>query len=135
MEYGLSTYLHVNERLSSHILDKVLGAGFKTVEVFAARQHLDYTDRNHVHDVAEWFSDHQIKLHSLHAPLYADAQWGNSGGVAVSVAYLERRLRIDSMDEIQARAGNCRTYAVSLSRRPHGIAGRGSTTCGSSMRS
>ncbi len=101
MEYGLSTYLYVNERLSSHILDKVLGAGFKTMEVFAARQHLDYSDRNHVHDVAEWFSDHQIKLHSLHAPLYADEQWGNLGGLAVSVAYLERRLRIDSMDEIK----------------------------------
>ena len=29
MEYGLSTYLYVNERLNSHILDKILGAGFQ----------------------------------------------------------------------------------------------------------
>ncbi len=101
MEYGLSTYLYVDQRLSSHILDKILGAGFQNMELFAARQHLDYTDRNHVRDVAQWFRDHQVKLHSVHAPLYGDADWGRSGGLAVSVAYLERRLRIDSMDEIK----------------------------------
>lgn len=101
MEYGLSTYLYVNERLNSHILDKVLGAGFQYIELFAARQHLDYTDRNQVHDVAQWFRDHQVALHSVHAPLYTDADWGRLGGLAVSVAYLERRLRIDSMDEIK----------------------------------
>ena len=101
MEYGLSTYLFVNERLSSHILDKILRAGFQTLELFAARQHLDYTDRNHVRDVGQWFRDHQVSLHSVHAPLYGDNDWGRSGGLAVSVAYLERRLRIDSMDEIK----------------------------------
>jgi sugar phosphate isomerase/epimerase len=101
MEYGLSTYLYVNERLSSHKLDKILGARFRTIELFAARQHLDYTDRNQVRDVAQWFRDHEVSLHSVHAPLYADAEWGQSGGLAVSVAYLERRLRIDSMDEIR----------------------------------
>jgi sugar phosphate isomerase/epimerase len=101
MEYGLSTYLYVNERLSSHILDQILGAGIRTMEIFAARQHLDYTDRNHVRDVAQWFRDHQVSLHSLHAPLYGDADWGRFGGLAISLAYLERRLRIDSMDEIK----------------------------------
>jgi sugar phosphate isomerase/epimerase len=101
MEYGLSTYLYVNERLSSHILDKILGAGIQNIELFAARQHLDYTDRNHVRDVAQWFLDHEVKLHSIHAPLYGDADWGAAGGLAVSIAYLERRLRIESMDEIK----------------------------------
>jgi len=101
MEYGLSTYLYVNDRLSPHILDKILGAGFRNIELFAARQHLDYTDRNHVCDVAQWFRDHEVKLHSVHAPLYGDADWGQLGGIAVSVAYLERRLRIESMDEIK----------------------------------
>jgi len=101
MEYGLSTYLFVNERLSSHILDQILGAEFRQIEIFAARQHLDYTDSNHVLDLSYWFRDHQVKLHSVHAPLYADADWGQSGGLAISVAYLERRLRIESMDEIK----------------------------------
>ncbi len=101
MEYGLSTYLYVDERLSSHILDQILGARFRTIELFAARQHLDYTDHNHVRDVAQWFRDHEVNLHSIHAPLYGDAYWGQSGGVVVSLAYLERRQRIDSLDEIK----------------------------------
>ena len=101
MEYGLSTYLYANERLNAHLLDRILGAGFQNIELFAGRQHLDYTDRNHVRDVAQWFRDHQVKLHSLHAPLYGDEKWGRLGGITVSVAYLERRLRIDSMDEIK----------------------------------
>jgi sugar phosphate isomerase/epimerase len=51
--------------------------------------------------VAQWFKDHDVSLHSVHAPLYGDTDWGRLGGLAVSVAYLERRLRIDSMDEIK----------------------------------
>jgi sugar phosphate isomerase/epimerase len=101
MEYGLSTYLYVNERLSSHILDQILGTGIRNIELFAARQHLDYTDPNHVRDVAQWFRDHQVNLHSVHAPLYTDADWGQMGGLAVSIAHLDRRLRIDSMDEVK----------------------------------
>ena len=101
MEYGLSTYLYANERLSSSILDRILGARFQTIELFAARQHFDYTDRNHVRDIAQWFLDHEVMLHSVHAPLYGDADWGRSGGLAVSIAHAERRLRIDSMDEIR----------------------------------
>jgi len=101
MDYGLSTHLFVDERLSSHILDQVLGVGIRQIEVFAARQHFDYRDPNHVRDVAQWFDDHDLKLHSLHAPLYADFDWGQSGGPAVSVAFLEKRKRIDSMEEIK----------------------------------
>lgn len=101
MDYGLSTHLFVDERLSSHILDQILGAGIRQIEVFAARQHFDYHDQNHVRDVAQWFEDHEVKLHSLHAPLYADLDWGQSGGPAVSVACLEKRKRIDSMEEIK----------------------------------
>ena len=101
MEYGLSTYLYINERLNSHILDQTLGTGIRNLEIFAARQHLDYTDVNHVRDIASWFRDHDVTLHSVHAPLYADTDWGRLGGLAVSVAYLEHRLRVDSMDEIK----------------------------------
>jgi sugar phosphate isomerase/epimerase len=101
MDFGLSTHLFVEERLSSHILDQILGAGIRQMEIFAARQHFDYYDKNHIRDVAQWFEDHELKLHSLHAPLYADFAWGQSGGPAVSVTYLEKRRRIDSMEEIK----------------------------------
>ena len=101
MNYGLSTSLFAEERLNSHILDKVLAAGLRDFEIMAARQHLDYHDLNQVRDVAQWFSDHPVTLHSLHAPLFSDWNWGRSGGLLVSIAYLERRLRIASMDEIK----------------------------------
>jgi sugar phosphate isomerase/epimerase len=101
MNYGLSTSLFAEERLNSHILDKILAAGLHDFEIMAARQHLDYHDPNQVRDVAQWFSDHAVTLHSLHAPLFSDWNWGRSGGLLISVAYLERRLRIASMDEIK----------------------------------
>jgi sugar phosphate isomerase/epimerase len=101
MEFGLSTHLYVSERLSSHILDGILAAGFRQIEIFAARQHLDYHDKNHVRDVAQWFADHDLTLRSLHAPLYADFDWGASGGPPISITYLEKRQRIQSMDEIK----------------------------------
>ncbi|HEV2176858.1 MAG TPA: sugar phosphate isomerase/epimerase family protein [Terriglobia bacterium] len=101
MEYGLSTHLFRSRRLSSHVLDQILAAGFHHIELFAAREHLDYHDSNHVRDVAQWFTDHSVALHSVHAPLFADPEGQRAGGLAISVAHLERRLRIDSMDEIK----------------------------------
>jgi sugar phosphate isomerase/epimerase len=101
MEIGLSTYLFSNRRLSSHILDQVLAAGIETIEIYAARQHLDYHDKNHVQDVAQWFLDHGVRLHSVHAPLFSGYGSGRSGELPLSAAYLERRPRIDSMDEIK----------------------------------
>jgi sugar phosphate isomerase/epimerase len=101
MNYGLSTSLFAEERLNSHLLDKILAAGLRHFEIMAARQHLDYHDVNQVQDVAHWFSDHAVTLHSLHAPLYNDWNWGRSGGLLISVANLERRARIASMDEIK----------------------------------
>jgi sugar phosphate isomerase/epimerase len=101
MNYGLCTSLFAEERLNSHILDKVLAAGLSHFEIMAARRHLDYHDVNQVRDVAQWFSDHAVTLHSLHAPIYSDWNWGRSGGLLVSVANLERRARIASMDEIK----------------------------------
>ncbi len=101
MNFALSTHLFVNDRLSSHILDGILGAGFRQIEIFAALQHLDYYDPHHVRDVADWFRDHEMQLFSVHAPLYTDDEWGRHGGMPVSIAYLERRKRIESMEEIK----------------------------------
>ncbi len=101
MRFGLSTYLFLEHRLGSHTLDQVLGAGFGEIEIFAARQHFDYCDPNHVRDVGQWFSDHGLALQSLHAPLFTGTERGGSGRPAVSVAHLERRHRIESMDEIK----------------------------------
>ncbi len=102
MDYAISTHLFVNERLSSHTLDKILAAGIRQIEIFAARQHFDYHDENQVRDVALWFRDHQVQLFSLHAPLYSDTEWGRTGpGASISITHVERRRRISSMEEIK----------------------------------
>jgi sugar phosphate isomerase/epimerase len=101
MDFALSTRLFADDRLNSHCLDPILRAGFRQIEVFAARQHLDYCDQNQVRDVAQWFADHAVVLHSVHAPLFGDTAWGRDGGLPISLAYLERRHRIDSMDEVK----------------------------------
>ncbi len=101
MEFGLSTYLFVDERLTSHQLDQIANAGIRTIEIFAARQHFDYQDKNQVRDVAQWFDDHGLKLHSLHAPLYADFDWGRSGSPPISITDPQRGKRIKSMEEIK----------------------------------
>jgi len=101
MEFGLSTYLFVRERLTSHQLDRIAGAGIHTIEIFAARQHFDYQDKNQARDVALWFQDHGMSLHSLHAPLYADFDWGRSGSSPISITYSQRGRRIESMEEIK----------------------------------
>jgi sugar phosphate isomerase/epimerase len=101
MEFALSTHLFVSQRLTAQVLNQILGAGIRQIEIFAARQHLDYHESSQVREVALWFKDHEVQLHSLHAPLFADFDWGRSGGLPLSLAYLEKRLRIDSMDEIK----------------------------------
>jgi sugar phosphate isomerase/epimerase len=101
MEIGLSTYLFSSHRLSSHILDQMLNAGIRAMEIFATRRHLDYYDKNHVQDVAQWFLDHGLSLHSVHAPLFSGMGSGRAGELPLSPAYLERRLRIGSMDEMK----------------------------------
>ena len=101
MKYGLSTRPFASERLSSRLLDRILEAGFSEIEVFASRDHLDYHDPNHARDLGQWFSDFNVQLHSLHAPLSSESGMGRRGGFMISVAYRERRLRIDSMDEIK----------------------------------
>lgn len=101
MNYGLSTRLIADERLSSRLLDRILEAGFRDIEIFAAPEHFNYADVNHVRDAAQWFSDRGVGLHSVHAPLFSEPGWGRRGGIAVSVAYAERRLCLLSMDEIK----------------------------------
>ncbi len=45
MDHVLSTHLLVNHRLNTVWLDKIWQAGVPAVEIFCARQHLDYRDK------------------------------------------------------------------------------------------
>lgn len=102
MQRAVSTYLFVKERLHPGILDSLVRTGVQTVEIFAARQHLDYANRKqHVKEIAEWFRGSGVPLNSVHSPLYADYEWGRAGAPPVNVSSTDRATRVEAMDEIK----------------------------------
>ena len=102
MQRAVSTYLFVRERLHPGILDGLVRTGVQAIEIFAARQHLDYANRKaHVKEIAEWFQGSGIPLNSVHAPLYADYEWGRAGAPPINIASTDRASRVDAMDEIK----------------------------------
>ena len=100
MRKAISTYLFRQAVLGVHLLDQVARAGFEGVEIYCDRQHFDYTNPGHVREIAEWFADSPVKLYSLHAPLSHDPE-GTSHHSVVSIAFVEKQRRQDSMDEIK----------------------------------
>jgi len=99
---AVSTYLFVKERLHPGILDGLARNGVQAIEIFAARQHIDYANRKqHVREIADWFKTSGVPLHSVHSPLYADYEWGRAGAPPVNVTSTDRAHRIDAMDEIK----------------------------------
>jgi sugar phosphate isomerase/epimerase len=97
----LSTHLFLNHRLHPGLLELAERSGAQAVEIFAARQHFDYTSREHVAELAEWFRSNALQAFSMHAPLYPDREMGRAGAPAVNVLHPEKSRRIDAMDEIK----------------------------------
>lgn len=102
MQKAISTYIYVKERLHPGLLDSLVRGGAQAIEIFAARQHLDYANRKqHVREIADWFRNSGVPLHSVHAPLYADYEWGRTGSPPVNIISTDRATRIEAMDEIK----------------------------------
>ena len=99
---AISTLVYVKERLHPGLLDGLVRGGAQAIEIFAARQHLDYANRKqHVREIADWFRTSGIILNSVHAPLYADYEWGRAGAPQMNIASTDRASRIEAMDEIK----------------------------------
>ena len=99
---AVSTYLYVKERLHPGILDGLTRNGVQAIEIFAARQHLDYANRKaHVKEIAEWFHGSGVPLNSVHSPLYADYEWGRTGANPINLASIDRAGLVDAMDEVK----------------------------------
>lgn len=97
----LSTHLFLNHRLHPGLLDHAGRSDAEGIEIFAARQHFDYTSREHIQELAEWFGSSAVVPFSMHAPLFADREMGRGGEPAVNLLHPEKSRRIDSMDEIK----------------------------------
>jgi len=99
---AISTYVYVKERLHPGLLDGLTRGGAQAIEIFAARQHIDYANRKqHVREIAEWFRDSGVPLHSVHSPMHSDYESGRAGGPPVNVASTDRATRIEAMDEVK----------------------------------
>jgi sugar phosphate isomerase/epimerase len=98
---ALSTHLFLNHRLHPGLLEFAARSGAEAVEIFAARQHFDYTSREDVSELAGWFRSNPLKPFSMHAPLFPDREMGRAGAPAVNVLHPEKSRRIDAMDEIK----------------------------------
>ena len=102
MDHVLSTHVFVNHRLTTVWLEKVWQAGIPAVEIFCARQHLDYRDQAQINELGHWFRDSELKLHSLHAPMYTDDVWGRSGPQAViNITEPVKSKRLAMVDEVK----------------------------------
>jgi sugar phosphate isomerase/epimerase len=88
MQFGISTHLYHDQRLSRDHLAEIASYGFDSVEVFATRSHFDYHDPTSIGRLAEWLKETGLRLHGIHAPitdrLTPPDQWGDVISNAVS---------------------------------------------------
>ena len=102
MNHYLSTHLFVNHRLTTALLSRIQQAGIRAVEIFCARQHLDFHDKAQIAELGHWFRDSDLTLHSLHSPMYTDEIWGRSGPHAlISITEPVKSVRLTKVDEIK----------------------------------
>jgi sugar phosphate isomerase/epimerase len=101
MQRVLSTHLFLKQRLHPGLLELAARSGAQAVEIFAARQHFDYTSREHRTELANWFRSNTLEPFSMHAPLFPDREMGRAGAPAVNVLHPEKSRRIEAMDEIK----------------------------------
>jgi sugar phosphate isomerase/epimerase len=98
----MSTLVYARtERLHPGLLDQLASGGAEAIEIFAARGHFNYTDRQHIREIGNWFRSTGVSFHSMHSPMYSDEDWRRSGAPQVNIAAVEKRERIAAMDEIK----------------------------------
>ncbi len=98
---AISSHVLLRHRLHPGLLDTLARSGAEAIEIFAARQHFDYTSRTHIQELADWFRSSPVLPFSIHAPLYSDDDMGRDGAPGVNVVHPEKSRRIDAMDEIK----------------------------------
>jgi len=102
MNHALSTHVFVNHRLTTATLERIQQTGVQAVEIFCARQHLDYHNKAQIDELGHWFRDSDLKLHSLHSPMYSDEIWGRSGPHSVlDITEPVKSKRLQVVDEIK----------------------------------
>src|SRR5215469_7028807 len=98
---AMSSYVFITRRLHPGLLDEFANGGAQAVEIFAARGHFDYTDKQQVRELGNWFKGGQVQLHSMHSPLFMSNDFARSVEPPLNIVDLDKRRRIEAMDEIK----------------------------------
>jgi sugar phosphate isomerase/epimerase len=102
MERVLSTHLFVQQHLTTSILEHIRDAGFAQVELYGARQHLDYRKQTQVRELGHWFRDSPLSVHAMHAPSFSDTVWGLTGPDSIlSITERVKSKRLAVVDELK----------------------------------
>ncbi len=102
MVHVLSTYLFADHRLTTALLGRIEDAGIQGVELFCARQHLDYYNKEQIGELGHWFRDSQLQFHAVHSPMHSDDVGGQTGPQsAVDITEPVKANRIKAVDEIK----------------------------------
>ena len=111
---SISTHVFLQQRLHAALLDAMLSAGAQSIELFAARHHLDYTDRAAVKEVATWFREHPCRA-TMHQPIFdarSGAAWSRYVAPTINLIDVEKSRRIDAMDEVKRALETAEQIAI-----------------------
>jgi sugar phosphate isomerase/epimerase len=106
---AISSYIHIKKRLHPGLLDAFARGGAQAVEIFAARGHFNYHEKEHVKELGGWFKTEPVEFHSMHSPIYPSNDF-RSGSPPLNIVDLNKPTRIEAMDEIK-RAIEVAEYA------------------------
>lgn len=100
MQFGISTHLYHDQRLTRDHLAQIAGYGFEAIELFATRSHFDYHDAAAIERLAGWLGETGLRLHSIHAPILES--YGTGSGTAFSTASSDAGRRQAAVREAEA---------------------------------
>jgi sugar phosphate isomerase/epimerase len=107
-QFGVSTRLYHDQRLTRDHLLAIAAAGFEAVSVFATRTHFDYHNPRSIADLQQWLAEAGLELHGIHAPV-AESFIAGRWGPLLSLASAD--------GEARARAVMEATKAIQIARR------------------
>ena len=96
---AMSTHVRVRERLQISHLEAMVQGGAQGIELFCQKEHFDYADRARVREIAGWFRERPGMLHSMHSPIYTEADYGRHMAPVVNLVDNDKRARVAAMDE------------------------------------
>jgi sugar phosphate isomerase/epimerase len=103
-QFGVSTHLYHNYRLTREHLLEVAAHGFESIELFATRTHFDYHNGASVADLQQWLAEAGLTLHGVHAPIgesFAGGQWGPPLSLAAGDSAARARALVEAVTALQ----------------------------------